>query len=271
MKDVKKKISENQFNFIKKIVGLREDVLVKKVKLKDDKNEKNVSMVVVPNESYSYMVQVVQKDVIFDGDLFGIRDVKSFVKSTSEFTEMSESDNDLEFTSPNRKLVYRKVDAKAMTDFNLPAVDRTGYVTIPLNATEIKEIKDSLKNDLSDYASFVINTKNKLVLKIGLLPTENYFQAEIKTVEREGKEEIQFLSKLAHFKRFFDTLEAVAENKVVILLKNQSPFMGIEKNDILTAKTFIATTVEDEENDPMSSTEVKKDEVDNGGGEENDN
>ena len=117
----------------------------------------------------------------------------------------------------------------------------------------ITDIQTGLKNDLSDYASLKVDSKNKLILKIGELEYENTFELEIKEVERKDKtdtSEIKFLTKLGYVNRLFDSLNIEeADNKVNLALKNDNMLILIEKNSLTNTKFFIAPVAGDDDED----------------------
>ena len=236
-----------KFNFLKKVLGLRNEVLIKTAKTKE--GEKNFVQVVDGN--FSYMVQSTQHEKVFDGT-FGLKNVKAFLKVAEEFDSFEVGKHEIIIKDDTRKFTFRKLLPDTVTDFELPEVKSDGYVNIALTSDDIKEIKTGLKNNLSDYGSLIITSDNKLVLKIGISsPFTNIYEQVIKDIKREDDEtEIIFNGKLADLTRLFDSFNIEEEdNKVNIALKPDQPLIVIERNSISNTKYFIALSVDDDDED----------------------
>jgi hypothetical protein len=243
----KVKVTEKDFTFLKKICGLRDDILIKRVKVPEKgKEEKEVSMVLVADEYFSYMVQATQLAPAFTGEKFGLKNIKAFLKAVTTYGEMEEKDNEIVFTSLKKKTTYRKLDESTIQPVKLPDLDTKGYISIPLTKEDIKEIQEGVKNDLSDYASMIITAENKLVMKIGEMSYDNIYEQEIKEITRpEPTPEIKFLTKLTYLTRLFMLIDE--DSKVTLYLKAGSPLICIEKGTVANTKTFIAAVAGDDE------------------------
>jgi len=248
---IKVKVTEKDFNFLRKVQGLRDDILIKRIKIqeKGKKEEKEVNSVLVVDEYISYMVHSTQLTPVFTGEKFGLKNIKAFLKAVSTYGEMTEGENDILFSSAKKKITYKKLDESTIQPCKLPDIDTAGYTAIPFTKDEIKEIQEGLKNDLSDYTSFLITKDNKLMLKIGEMSYDNIYEQEIKDVSRKetDKGEIKFLTKLTYLSRLFTTLDD--DSKVTIYMKAGSPMICLEKNDTTNTKTFIAPAVTDSDDE----------------------
>lgn len=245
------KVTEKEFNFLKKVVGLRDDILIKRTKVqeKGKKEEKEVNNILVADEYVSYMVNTTQLNPVFTGEKFGLKNIKAFLKAVNTYGEMQENDNNIVFSSPKKKITYKKLDESTIQPCKLPDIDLKGYVAIHLTQEEIKDVVEGLKNaDLSDYASLSATKENKLMMKIGEMSYENIFEMEVKEFSRkEGDQqgEIKFLTKTSYLSRLFTTLDD--DSKFTIYLKAGSPMICLEKNEITNTKTFIAQVAGDDE------------------------
>lgn len=253
---VKVKVEEKDFNFLKKVQGLKEDILIKRVKTKEkgSKEEKEVTSVLVIDDAMSYMVQSTQLTPVFTGEKFGMKNIKAFLKAVTTYGEMSEDENNILFTSGKKKITYRKLDESTIQQITLPAIDTTGYITIPLNAEEIKEIQAGMKNsDLSEYASFKVTTDNNLILQIGEMSYENRFELSIKEIVRkEPTNEIKFLTKSSYLTKLFGGLDA--DSKTTLYLKAGDPLIFIEKGTLTNVKTIIATALQEDVEENVEKT-----------------
>jgi hypothetical protein len=241
------KVTENDFNFLKKVQGLNKsgEVLVRKSKT----NDKEVNTVLVADDTFTYEVQATQLNPVFSGDKFGLKDIKSFLKTIATYGEMEEKDNEIVFGADKKKITYRKLDEATIQPVTLPNLDTAGYTPIQFNKEEIDEIKAGLKNEFSDYASFSLGSDSKLRLKVGEMTYDNLFELEVKDVERKELKgaEIKFLTKLNHLSRLFNSFDE--NSKVTMYLKAGQPLICIEKNELTHTKTFIASALPvDEEN-----------------------
>lgn len=249
---VKVKVAEQDFNFLKKVIGLRDDILIKRVKVqeKGKKEEKEVTTVLVADEYISYMVQTTQLAPVFTGEKFGMKNIKGFLKAVTTYGEMEEHDNDITFTSAKKKITYKKLDESTIQPCKLPDVDTKGYTAIQLAKEEIKEIQEGLKNDLSDYASLAVTADNKLMMKIGEMSYDNVFEQEIKDITRKEKNEIKFLTKLSYLTRLFTTLDE--DSKVTLFMKaGGAPLICVEKGTTTNTKTFIAPVAGDDDEEKI--------------------
>jgi len=245
-------VKENDFNFLRKVMGLRDDILIKRVKVqeKGKKEEKEVTTVIVADEYFSYMVHATQLTPVFTGEQFGLKNIKGFLKAVITYGKMTERDNDVVFSSAKKKITYRKLDESTIQPVKLPDLDTTGYTAIQFTKDEIKEVQDGLKNDLSDYASLAVTADNKLMLKIGEMSYDNIYEQELKEITRKDpkdKSEIKFLTKLTYLTRLFTTLDT--DSKVTIFMKASSPLICLEKNEITNTKTYIAAVADSEEDE----------------------
>lgn len=250
----KVKVEEKDFNFLKKVQGLRDEILIKKSKVKEKgaKEEKEVMSVTVVDESSVYMVQAVQFNSLFKKESFGMKDIKAFLKSVTKYGEFEEQDLYLVFGDGKKKISYKKLDESTLQQTALPVIDTAGYISIPLEETHIKAIQEGLKNELSDYASLRITPENKLILKIGELSYDNLYEEEIRDVTRKDpkdKTEIKFLTKLKQLGRLFSLLDS--DSKSTLFLKAGSPLIFIEKSETLHTKTFIAPVADDDDEDKV--------------------
>jgi hypothetical protein len=241
-------VAEKDFNFLKKVIGLRDDILIRRTKMqeKGKKDEREVTTVLVADEYISYMVNTTQLTPAFTGEKFGMKNIKGFLKAVSTYGEMEERENDIVFSSAKKKITYKKLDESTIQPCKLPDVDTTGYVAIPFSRDEIKEVQEGLKNsDLSEYASLSITKDNNLMLKIGEMSYENIYEQEVKTVSRKETNEIKFLTKTAYLTRLFGTLDD--DSKFTLYMKAGNPLIALEKNDITNTKTYIASVAGDDE------------------------
>jgi len=263
----KVKVTESDFNFLKKVQGLKDDILIKRVKVqeKGKKEEKEVQTVLVVDDAMSYMVQATQLTPVFKGDKFGMKNTKGFLKAVKTYGEMEEHGDNfgyLLFSSNKKKIMYKKLDADTIQQVTLPVIDTTGYVSIPLTKEDITEIQAGIKNDLSDFASLIITPENKLILKIGELTFDNIYEQEIKEITRKDakdKSEIKFLTKLAYLTRLFTLVDE--DSKTTLFLKAASPLIFVEKGSTTNTKTIIAPAVDDEDSEKVDDILEEDDEV----------
>jgi hypothetical protein len=268
---VKVKVTEKDFNFLKKVQGLRDEILIKKSKIKEKgaKEEKEVMTTTVVDESSVYMVQAVQFNSLFNKESFGMKDIKAFLKSVTKYGEFEEQDLYLVFGDGKKKISYKKLDESTLQQTSLPVIDTAGYISIPLEDAHVKAIQEGLKNELSDYASLRITPENKLVLKIGELSYDNLYEEEIKDVVRKDpkdKSEVKFLTKLKQLSRLFSLLDS--DSKSTLFLKTGSPLIFIEKSETLHTKTFIAPVADDDDEDRVDEVIDAEDEMPEGEDEE---
>ena len=258
---VKVKVTEQDFNFLKKIMGLRDDILIKRVKVqeKGKDTEKEVNSVLVADEYVSYMVHTTQLTPVFTGEKFGLKNIKAFLKAVVAYGEMQEGNLDITFTSNKKKITYKKLDESTIQPCKLPDVELKGYTPIHFTRDEIKEVQEGLKNDLSDYASLQVTSENKLMLKIGEMSYDNIYEQEITDISRKEKNEIKFLTKLTYLTRLFGTLDD--DSKFTIYMKAGSPLICLEKNDITNTKTFIAAVASDEDEEEHIDDILDEDET----------
>lgn len=262
----KVKVTETDFNFLKKVNGLKNDILIKRIKMqeKGKKEEKEVTTVLVVDDAMSYMVQATQLSPVFTGTSFGMKNIKGFLKAVAAYGEMEEHGDNygyLLFTSGKKKITYKKLDESTIQQVNLPVIDTSGYISIGLTKEEIKEIQSGLKNDLSDFASLIVSADNKLSLKIGELSFENIYEQEIKEVTRKDtkdKTEIKFLTKLSYLSRLFTLVDD--DSKTTLFLKAGSPLIFIEKGSNTNTKTIIAPAVDDEDSEKVDDILEEDDE-----------
>jgi hypothetical protein len=255
----KVKVTEADFNFLKKVNGLKDDILIKRIKMqeKGKKEKKEVTTVLVVDDAMSYMVQATQLAPVFKGTSFGMKNIKGFLKAVTTYGEMEEHGENfgyLLFTSDKKRITYKKLDETTIQQVSLPIIDTTGYVSISLTQEEIKEIQDGLKNDLSDFASLIVGADNKLTLKIGELSFDNIYEQEIKEVTRKDvkdKSEIKFLTKLAYLTRLFTLVDE--GSKTTLFLKACSPLIFVEKGSTTHTKTIIAPAVDAEDEGKVDS------------------
>jgi len=267
----KMKVEEKDFNFLKKVQGLRDEILIKKSKIKEKgaKEEKEVMSVTVVDESSVYMVQAVQFNSLFKKESFGMKDIKAFLKSVTKYGEFEEQDLYLVFGDGKKKISYKKLDESTLQQTALPIIDTAGYIPIPLEEAHVKAIQEGLKNELSDYASLRITPENKLVLKIGELSYDNLYEEEIRDVTRKDpkdKSEIKFLTKLKQLTRLFSLLDS--DSKSTLFLKAGSPLIFIEKSETLHTKTFIAPVADDDDEEKVDEVIGDEDEIPEGEDEE---
>jgi len=256
---VKVKVAEKDFNFLKKVNGIRDEIIIKRSKVKEKSKGENkgneveydVNTVVVMDDVDSYMVQTTQLTPMFTGDNFGLKNIKAFLKAVSTYGEMEEHEDNIIFSTDKKKMTYRKLDAATITGVkSLPVIDTAGYVSIQLTKEEIKSVQEGLKNDLSDYASLRITPDNKLILKIGELSYDNIYEQEVKEITRKDvkdKSEIKFLSKLNYLKRLFENVDD--DSKASLFLKAGSPLIFVEKSAQTHTKTFIAPAMDEEDSE----------------------
>ena len=240
MKETKVAVTEKNFTFLKKVQGLKEEILIKRVKITEKgKEEKEVNVCLVADEYVSYLVQATQLAPVFVGEKFGLKNIKAFLKAVTTYGEMAEKDNEIVFSSDKKKTTYRKLDESTIQPCKLPEVDLKGYVAIQLLKEETKEIGDGLReNPLSDYASLSITAANKLMMQIGEMTYDNLFVLEIKDIVRKETNAIKFLTKASYLTRLFGTLDE--DSKVTLFLKADSPLICVEKSEIINIRTYIA-------------------------------
>lgn len=246
----KMKVTEADFNFLKKVNGLKAEVLVKRVKVqeKDKKEEKEVTSVIAINDSMAYMVHSTQLTPVFTNEKFGLANIKGFLKAVTTYGEMEEQNDRIIFTSGKKKISYKQLDFETVQDVSLPVIDTKGYIPIPLTKEDITALQEGIKNDLSGYASLRITAENKLIFKIGELPDENFYEQEIKDVTRKEKSEIKFLSTLKYMKRLFENIDE--DSKTTLYLKaGGSPLIFVEKGKNTTTKTIIAHALGNQDED----------------------
>lgn len=248
----KLKVTEADFNFLKKVNGLKDEILVKKVKVqeKDKKEEKEVTSVIVVDDALSYMVHSTRLTPIFKNEKFGLKNIKGFLKAVTTYGEMEEHNDSITFTLGKKKITYKQLDFETIQDANLPVIDTKGYISIPLDKEEIKSLQEGIKNELSDYASLSITTGNKLIFKIGEMSFENIYEQEVKDVTRKETTEVKFLSKLKYMKRLFENIDE--DSKTTLYLKpGGNPLIFVEKGKDTTTKTIIAQVIDTEDEEKI--------------------
>jgi len=231
------KVQENDFNFLKKVVGLFEEVLVK------EKDEG--SNIIVADEHSGYIVNSTQKKSPFSKNgNFGLKNIKSFLKAVKDYGEIEETDMDLTFCTDKKKFTFKKLGQETVAEITPRPIDTKGYITIGLTKEELDEMKEGLKNNISNYVSLIVEGKEFKFKIGGKISYENIYEQKIKELTRKETSTITFLTSLSYMNRFLNTLDE--GSKVAILLKQGSPMIGLEANEFSTTKTFIGEATEDE-------------------------
>ena len=249
-------VTEKDFTFLKKVNGLSEDILIKRVSIqeKGKKELKEATSVIAVDKGSAYMVQTTRNTPIFTEEKFGMKNIKGFLNAVTAYGEMEERPGDILFSSGKKKIIYKKLGHDTVLTVNLPAIDTTGYEAFSLNKEDIKEFQTGLKNELSDYASLIVSKGNKLILKIGELTYDNIYEQEIKDVTCKGTTEIKFLTKLTCLKRLFETIDD--DSKMTLFLKAGNPLIFIEKGSTTNTKTIIAPAIDSEMDDEENIDEI---------------
>jgi hypothetical protein len=247
---IKNPVIEKNYTFLKKVVGLQDEIIIKTTTTQENGNDVMKSSVCVSDEDHGFVVYSIQNGFAFSGSNFGIRNVKTFLKHIGSFKEIEETDNNVVFSDETQKITYRKLDSAMLTDYPIPTIDPKGYVSIPINKSDIENINKGLGNKFSDYARIIIDG-DKVIFKIGELAYENFYEVELKKLAKTEAHKVVFLSKVDYFEKLFkylslDNNAIEGENTIALFIKNDCPLICVEKNNLTSTKFFIANIARDE-------------------------
>lgn len=244
-------MKDEKVSFLKKAAGISDEVLIKSFTAKEKSKEVEKNSVTVADPSLTFIVYSSQ-DKYFD-DEFGLKNVNEFLKNYKNFDTVKESKNSIIFSDKEKKITFRKLDSDVVDEIPIPKIDVKGYTYISLTKTDIEKILDGYKEnkDLSDYASFSIDKKDNLTMKIGEEDYENIFELKVAKIKRTGDAEIKFITDINNSHKLFKSLDNHRDgNKVTMYLKdNSSPMVIVESNPVTLTKYYIASITIDEDFD----------------------
>jgi len=238
-----------KFNLIRKaMITQKNELLIKTEKSKDkDGNDVTQNVVKVADEAAGFIVHSIQNESVFKSD-FGITNIKAFIKVLKEFDTFEEKQTEIVFKSDKKKIVFKKQMGDSIVDLKIPKYDLTDYDHFVITKEDVENIREALKNPLSETVTFSINKEDKLFFTIGGIESdENSFELEVKDLVRKERSGIEskFNLKFQYVKALFDVVDIDEEgNNMLMALTDgeDHPLIFVEKNPISTTKYYIACT-----------------------------